>query len=772
MKGLLTMSVATDPALSLCSLANMLRRDLFELGAIPKSRAIRSLSTWAAMNGVPDQDADRAAQMVIEALILCGDISTGNSFGETLLLKKERELVMIDADRLLILGGDPSVGEAHGLLRLLKTSEDSASNLRDLLQPLGEEDIRGLRQLLETRFWDHSEVFPAALARALYCLGLGDEGNISQELADALVDLFPHAWDPEERGLDTGQESVVGMPTEARVVVTAGPGSGKTHTACARVLELVRKGVSPAGIVLITFTRVAAEVANTRVSKAIQDTAYGAGVQCGTLDSYAWHLSSSVMDLQGAAHRDTIRRTARLLKNMDAPVRDRLTRIRHLIIDEAQDIVGDRMRLCLDLIGALSPTTGVTVFGDWAQAIYGSWAEDEMTDPAKRTNLHEALGGLAGWSKAELAVNHRTRSPVLRDLFLAARKTLGERDLDERERYLRIRSQIENAATNISVDLLGSVMPWREGNLVLFRNRAGAEAGSGRLAAAGKSHKLKLSGRTTVVDQLPGILCAGLNRGITVTGEHIRARLAELVPTPLEVDADEGRAMLSQLAGTGKANPLITQIAEGIEREPLWITTDHIGTSGPLLGSIHGAKGQEAETVLLMMPPVPTGDKIDWAEEAKVLFVAATRASRHLYLGNARPVFSTTRRDGTRWLRGGGGLSLSGTEGLSPLVELETAYNIWTAAFAHPQCSFARDAATGEWRLVLEGSSQLAGVNSYLSETLDYLSAGQDELPFGRLRIVGATSVAVRRPDGSVFGITLLPILQGILNGNKVKEQK
>jgi DNA helicase-2/ATP-dependent DNA helicase PcrA len=772
MKGLSATSMATKPSLMLYSLANMLRRDLFELGAIPKSRAMRSLSSWATMNGVTDQDANQAAQTVTEALVLCGDISTGNSFGEALLLKKERELVMIDADRVIILGGDPSVGEAHGLLRLLEYSEDSASNLKDMLQPLDEEGIRGLRQLLETRFWDQSKVVPPDLARALYCLGLGEEANISDEIADAVVDLFPHARDPEERGLDTGQETVVGNPAEARVVVTAGPGCGKTHTACARVVELIRRGVPPAGIVLITFTRVAAEVANTRVSKVIQDTAYGAGVLCGTLDSFAWHFSSSVLDLQGATHRDTIRRTSRLLKDMDVPVRDRLMRIRHLIIDESQDIVGDRMKLCLDLIGALSPTAGVTVFGDWAQAIYGSWAEGEVKDQAKGTNLHQALGGLAGWSKAELAVNHRTRSPVLRDLFIAARNTLGERNLDERERYLRIRSQVEDAATNLSVDLLGSIMPWREGNLVLFRNRAGADAGSGRLAAAGKSHKLKLSGRTTVVDPLPGILCAGLSRGMTVSGEHIRARLAELVPTPLEVDADEGHAMLSQLAGTAKANPVITQIAEGIEREPIWITSDHIGTSGPLLGSIHGAKGQEADTVLLMMPPVPTGDKVDWAEEAKVLFVAATRASRHLYLGNARPIFSTTRRDGTRWLRGGGGLSLAGTEGLSPLADLETAYNIWTAAFAHPLCSFARNAKTDKWRVVLENGSQLAGANSYLSEALDYLSANQNELPFGHLRIVGATSVAVRRPDGGVSGVTLLPVLQGVVNGHNVKEQQ
>lgn len=769
MTRLLANSRTTDPSLTLSSLANMLRRDLFDLGAIPKSRAIRSLSIWAVMNGVRDQDADRAARLVVEALTLCEDIATGNSFGEALLLKKERELVMIDADRLLVLGGDPDFGNAHGLLRILEDSDDNASNFTDLLQPLDKEGIRSLRQLIETRVWDQSETIHPSLARALYSLGLGENTKISEEITDAIGDFFPDAR-TSEQGLDTGQEAVVSMPPEARVLVTAGPGSGKTHTACARVVELVRNGVPPAGIILITFTRVAAEVANTRVSRAIQDTAYGAAIQCSTLDSFAWHFSSSVLDLQGAAHRDTISRTNRLFKDMDTPVRDRLARVRHLVIDEAQDIVGDRMQLCLDLIGALSPTAGVTVFGDWAQAIYGSWADDKVKDPLQRTNLHQALRSLANFKKSELSANHRTRSPVLRELFLSARQALGEKTLDEKERYLRIRSLIEDAATNASVDLLGSVMPWREGNLVLFRNRAGAEAGSGRLAAAGKSHKLKLPGRTTVLDPLPGALCAGLNRGMSISVEHIRTRLAELNPTPLNVEAEKGRSMLSQIAGTGKAPPNISQIAEGIEREPLWLTSDHIGTSGPLLGSIHGAKGQEAEAVLLMMPPVPAHENVDWAEEAKVLFVAATRASRHLYLGNARPVSAKPRLDGTQWLKGGGGLSLSGTDGITPLVETEAAYNIWTAAFAHPLCSFSRDVETGGWRLVLQDGSQLADANSYLSEALDYLSADQNELPFGRLRVVGATSVAVRRPDGNVSGVTLSPVLQGVINGHQAKE--
>ena len=53
-----------------------------------------------------------------------------------------------------------------------------------------------------------------------------------------------------------------------------------------------------------------------------------------------------------------------------------LESVEHLVVDEAQDIVGIRAELLVvEIIRKLSSSCGVTVFADEAQAIYG-FADD------------------------------------------------------------------------------------------------------------------------------------------------------------------------------------------------------------------------------------------------------------------------------------------------------------------------------------------------------------------------------------------------------------
>ena len=53
------------------------------------------------------------------------------------------------------------------------------------------------------------------------------------------------------------QQAVIDL-REGRVVLTAGPGSGKTATLIARYRALVESGVSPRNILCVTFTKEAA----------------------------------------------------------------------------------------------------------------------------------------------------------------------------------------------------------------------------------------------------------------------------------------------------------------------------------------------------------------------------------------------------------------------------------------------------------------------------------------------------------------------------------
>jgi uncharacterized protein (TIGR00375 family) len=85
-------------------------------------------------------------------------------------------------------------------------------------------------------------------------------------------DPVPAEESPAARaGLNPAQEAAVvaglGLePGHAPVLVLAGPGTGKTHTLLARVLRLLTSGVQPEAIVIVTFTRRAADELHERLA--------------------------------------------------------------------------------------------------------------------------------------------------------------------------------------------------------------------------------------------------------------------------------------------------------------------------------------------------------------------------------------------------------------------------------------------------------------------------------------------------------------------------
>ncbi|MEP1612060.1 MAG: UvrD-helicase domain-containing protein [Roseobacter sp.] len=722
------------------------------------------MSTKAQILEAEENSARVLAAEVIDELVLAGDIGSWTSFGEPMLLQLERRMIALDMNSVLVLGGAPGDGQPFGLLRQFTTQAGFECEAADFLGMLSEGDTLPIDLMLEQKAWVTSVEASPELRKVLLHLG-GEPGHELTDIANEHLKYLSNVLAPVSRGnaLDPSQMKVVSQPPRARLVVTAGPGSGKTHTASARVIELVKAGVSPASIHLITFTRVAAQEISDRVSTALADQVYGAGIQCFTLDAFAWHLIEAVEDHSSSGGYDhSICRAHDLLNDRDARMADWLGRIGHLVIDEAQDVVGIRQKLCAKLIDAVPDTVGVTVFGDWAQAIYGAWSDGDKKKVPSSNTLHAHFLASDDWQKLELNFNHRAESPILKAFTAKARETLGDVRMSAKDRYLSMREMIENAASTRGADLMDSRIPWNFENLILARSRMSAEGASARLSRRGRPHRLKLSGHTNVIEPLIGVLCIGKTTGETITPNDVEQRLSTLSPPPFGWTAVEAFTLLRRVAGTGKANLKISNIIAEVDRSPIHISQDYIGQSGPLLGSIHGAKGKESEDVFLLMPPIPDHVDTDWDEEARVLFVAASRASRRLHLGRIRYVSGSVRPDGSRWISGqDGGLALSGNDGLIPLLGREAADAIWAATFDQPLCTFRKENPKAEWQLVLQNGTAVASVISPLLENLDYLANGALSLPLGSLRVSGSTSVTIERKDGKKIGVSLLPILQG-----------
>jgi len=72
--------------------------------------------------------------------------------------------------------------------------------------------------------------------------------------------------------------------TESRIIITAVPGSGKTRTLCARVLNLIESGVHPSNIAMVTFTRYAANEMRERLGEQAR------GMFVGTFHAFALRI--------------------------------------------------------------------------------------------------------------------------------------------------------------------------------------------------------------------------------------------------------------------------------------------------------------------------------------------------------------------------------------------------------------------------------------------------------------------------------------------------
>lgn len=168
------------------------------------------------------------------------------------------------------------------------------------------------------------------------------------------------------------QDEFIQYPINSRIIVNAGPGTGKTYSLIERIVHLVKdEHVDTEDILVLCFSRTAtAEVLNRINERCTEDEDLeGSGWQIGTIDSYCWCLTHSDDDQTynsaTGSYEDGIRNAINFLKNEDIELP-----IKYIIIDEIQDIIDVRGKFILELLTHLKPDCGFAVLGDFCQAIY------------------------------------------------------------------------------------------------------------------------------------------------------------------------------------------------------------------------------------------------------------------------------------------------------------------------------------------------------------------------------------------------------------------
>lgn len=210
--------------------------------------------------------------------------------------------------------------------------------------------------------------------------------------------------------LDDSQLAVAEADVDERLLVTAAAGQGKTEVVVSRLEHLADEGVSILDDVLVlTFSRAAVDAARRRLTAAGLSQA-----RISTFDSFASAVLVEVGGIEtthGFEHR--IRLATEALRTGEFDV----SYLEHVIVDEAQDLVGDRAELVLALIAAASDA-GFTILGDPLQAIYDFQLESN-TSHSKRTSagLRQILIDEHGARPTALTEHYRAESTRMHDLI-------------------------------------------------------------------------------------------------------------------------------------------------------------------------------------------------------------------------------------------------------------------------------------------------------------------------------------------------------------------
>ncbi len=461
-------------------------------------------------------------------------------------------------------------------------------------------------------------------------------------------------------------------------LVIAGPGSGKTLTLVERVRFLLEGGVPPERICLLTFTVKAASELKERLKRRGLS-----GPKVKTFHSMAYELLSEEEEVRLVDETEarelaswikkklSLRKSPELVlehvRSKEGPERDLYLKVLkekgaydyfrimlevpqrvqrdfsgyHILVDECQD-------LSPDIRDFLSVFRGATFFlvGDPSQAIYGFRG-------ANGVPLREFVETLPDLKVFYLRRSYRVSSRILKLaeglrsgpflVPLEATKDGGSvKGLSfsgEREEAVGIAKLVSEILGGTGLERAGQGLPPEE-VMVLSRLRKLLEPLRETMAREGipvEEPEEEARRKAEEVKRLGALL-----KTKSISFSEALAKLREVVPFLGDEDAEDETQLLLllQLLGTGD---LLEVRSKGVR-----------------LLTVHGAKGLEAEAVVLCgaqegVLPLTVMDDCDLEEEKRILYVAVTRAKSAFYFTFSRKRILFGRRLSgrpTRWLEG------------------------------------------------------------------------------------------------------------------------
>ncbi|MEV4321276.1 UvrD-helicase domain-containing protein [Microbispora rosea] len=450
--------------------------------------------------------------------------------------------------------------------------------------------------------------------------------------------------------LTAEQLAVVEQSADAMTLVTAGAGAGKTYTLIRRLDRLLSEEALSAGeILVLTFSRAAVRELRDRLSKYGDQARF---LRAQTFDSWALDILMRVDATGEWLTKSFDARIEGARQAVEDGLADELFEdLRHVVIDEVQDLVGSRRDLVETLLERFD--CGFTVVGDSAQSIYGFTVRNPEDRAGETNRFFVWLRATFGEDLTELTLsqNFRARTEEAETALEYGRplRELAEHGRGTGERlHTDLRSMLRSRLNLGALDeFAASALAGYEGTTaVLCRTNGQALLVSEMLHTFGVAHQLQRSAR----DRVAPAWLVELFRGSTWT--LMRESFDELGVA----SADETWRAL-QRTGSARGSDRRLDLARVRAAIAAGRLPDELTAQPPsqlVVSSFHRAKGLEFDRVVVVDPgPLDLErEGTDPAEEARLLYVAMTRPRNDLYwLDEVDSRFVRIDRNSDRWGR-------------------------------------------------------------------------------------------------------------------------
>lgn len=455
--------------------------------------------------------------------------------------------------------------------------------------------------------------------------------------------------------LTKDQLEIVCTPVDEKLLVLAGPGTGKTHTLVHRIVHLVQEqGLVPySDLLILSFSRAAIgeikQRISTMVSSGFSDDLRFLNIR--TFDSFSTKLMISLeesVELVGKSYDERIQLATEILTSDNPGAVSILKQFRHVIVDEIQDLVGVRAKLVQQVLRVSNG--GYSLFGDPAQGIFDYLVEQSGIGP-KSIEFLSSIREISGNNLKEkvLDENFRVQSPSV-SIASNVRSLITDSRDGGHEIYEKTKWIID------SLEGIGSIDSAE--NLKLF-------SGEKRTTLLCRTNSDVLFATSNFIQQ--GISCVApphkYEQGIPawvgrVLGEYKHDKISKpgfedewlkMVGADKNWMVDASWKIIKSIEDGDRGHIDLSVLVSRLRKGINWAfdSESYMHNGGILITTIHQAKGREYDNVIIM-PPEQSNLKfagINGQEEAKILYVAATRAREKMFRLERRgvPILSDFR---------------------------------------------------------------------------------------------------------------------------------